>query len=422
MSNVTDSEGSWRLVVVGNLQGRLDDLRMREENGDRDAAKRLADLMAPERKLGELLVRARKDDDAAKEIAEIHGQEKRLDSRLARGDTFNYFDLLAKFGRRNELQIRADSGEDHASYFLAHLLAIQDLDALRTRAAEGDVHAARRLPGALAQAGLLDELRDLADSGNNDAVSTLDQELVRHGQVDELRSRADSGDQYAAEKLARVLADAGNLGELRDRARHGDRAAAKALYAALGRGGHLEELRVYANLGDRCARDELIHALPRHLDWEVVRALALSGDQYASDAIEYWRTRPARGIEHHIVPIVEWVALTAASGVVGGFASDSIKALHRKFARRERRTGANVHEPVTETESRMLARATALTWYKSQMIAADKIGSITVVLNQRRDGLTTLTVVDSTGRRLAVQITAEGAAPAVVDVEVMEDS
>jgi hypothetical protein len=318
MPEVTDSGGSWRLVVIGNLQGRLDDLQIRKEKGDSDAATRLADLMAPERKLSELLVRARNDDNAAKEVARIHQQEKRLDSRRERGDTFKYFDLLAEFGRRNELQIRANSGDDHASYFLAELLARPDLDLLRTRAAAGNVEAARKLPDALVRVGLLGELRDLADSGNRHAIWALNWELAKHKKVDELRSRADSGDKDAAEKLATVLADAGNLAELLDRTRRGDSAAAKTLYATLGRLGQLEELRVHANRGDRYARDELIHALSRHPDWEMVRALALSGDQYASDAIEYARTRPALGIEHHIAPIVEWIVLAASSGSWAG--------------------------------------------------------------------------------------------------------
>jgi hypothetical protein len=81
-----------------------------------------------------------------------------------------------------------------------------------------------------------------------------------------------------------------------------------------------------------------------------------------------------------------------------------------------------VYEPVTDAEARMLAQATALTWYRSQMIAADKIGTLTLTVDQRNDNLVRLTVIDSMGRRLTVKITAEVAAPAIVDVELIEDS
>jgi hypothetical protein len=162
--------------------------------------------------------------------------------------------------------------------------------------------------------------------------------------------------------------------------------------------------------------------LAEDMNYEEVYALALTGDQYASDALEYLRTRPTKGIEPHIVPVIEWIALAAASGLIGGFASDGIKAVRRRFSRRERRTGATVNRPLTGADIRILSRAVAIDWHNAGTTKPNDFGSLRVKINDADDGLVIVTVVDATGRRLVVRIEHELGDSSLVEVEVREDS
>ena len=133
------------------------------ERGDLDGLRARGRRRRPVRRLsaGRPAGRARRPGRAARP-----GRRRRRDAaeRLA--------DLLAERGDLDELRARADAGDGDAAKRLADLLAERgDLDGLRARADAGDGDAAERLADLLAERGDLDELRARADAGDAAAAA-----------------------------------------------------------------------------------------------------------------------------------------------------------------------------------------------------------------------------------------------------------
>ena len=279
-------------LLAGRRAGRgdLDELRTRADAGDKEAAERLAHLLAVRGDLDELRTRA---DAGDKEAAE----------RLAH--------LLAVRGDLDELRTRADAGDKEAAMQLARLLAVRgDLDELRTRADAGDEEAAMQLARLLAVRGDLDGaqqiLRTRADAAAKYVTGLPGGSLLTEGPrgLDRLRARADGGDEEAAERLAYLLAVRRDLDELRTRADAGDRYAPELLAHLLaGRGdldGAVQILRTRADAGDWYAAMQLAGLLAGRGDLDravqILRARAVAGQGDAQWLAELL-TKQGRGEE-----------------------------------------------------------------------------------------------------------------------------
>ena len=197
-ADVGDRDAARRLATLLAGRGDLDGLRARANAGDRDAARQLATLLAGRGDLDEAaqILRAPAnagDPDAAMQLATLLAGRGDLD------------------GTAQILRAQADTGNRDAARRLATLLAGRgDLDGLHARADAGDRDAARQLATLLAGRGDLDEaaqiLRAPADAGDPDAAMQLATLLAGRGDLDEaaqiLRARADAGNWYAANELA----------------------------------------------------------------------------------------------------------------------------------------------------------------------------------------------------------------------------
>jgi thioredoxin-like negative regulator of GroEL len=301
-----DRDAAFRLADLLAGRGDLDEavqvLRDRTDTGDTDAAGRLARRLAEAGDLDGLRAQADAGDkDAAFRLADLLARRGDLDEavqvlrdRADSGDpdaTRRLADLLAEAGDLDGLRARADAGDSAAAGRLARLLAeAGDLDGLRARADAGDRYAALRLGELLAQRGDLDEAvqvqRARADAGDPDAAFRLADLLARRGDLDGLRARADAGDGYAALRLAELLAGAGDLDALRARADAGDWHAASELARLLAGRGDQDGLRARADAGDGDAARQLADLLARRGDLDgavqVLRGRAEDGDGYAA--------------------------------------------------------------------------------------------------------------------------------------------
>ena len=123
-------------------------------------------------------------------------------------------ELLAERGDLDGLRARADAGDGYAALRLAELLAERgDLDGLRARADAGDELPPGGWPSCWPERGDLDGLQYCAraDAGDWFAAGRLAELLAERGDLDGLRARADAGDGYAAWRLAELLAERGDL-------------------------------------------------------------------------------------------------------------------------------------------------------------------------------------------------------------------
>jgi hypothetical protein len=171
--------------------------------------------------------------------------------------------LLATRDDLDALRARADTGDEHAAAMLAKLLAERgDREELRARADTGDEHAARRLAELLATRDGR-ERTSLIPLVDPDGIlsSWLVDMYAKRGALDLLRARADAGDSYAALRLARLLKERGDLDELRTRADAGDWNAAERLADLLAERGDLDGavqvVRAQTDAGDWNAASQL---------------------------------------------------------------------------------------------------------------------------------------------------------------------
>ncbi|WP_328451969.1 hypothetical protein [Amycolatopsis sp. NBC_00438] len=217
-----DDSSAYKLAELWATRASTEELRTRADNGDGPAAIRLARVLAEQGCTTELRTRADNGDDhAAIRLARVLAEQGQVEAAIlllrtpARRYTYGAFllgDLLARQGHIAELRTRADNGDDHAAIRLAELLADQgDSAELRTRADNGDDIAADQLAQLLAEQGHEAELRSRADNGDNHAAIRLAELLAAQGQVEAaislLRTWADSGVAYAARRLADLLAE-----------------------------------------------------------------------------------------------------------------------------------------------------------------------------------------------------------------------
>lgn len=128
----------------------VDNLRARADAGDRNALKRLLNLLEAQDRSEEAIAPLRRYADAGDEAAA---------SALA--------SLLARHGEVDELRTRADAGDKGAAWALASVLARQgQAEELRARADAGDERATWWLADLLAQNGQVDELRARLEAGH----------------------------------------------------------------------------------------------------------------------------------------------------------------------------------------------------------------------------------------------------------------
>ncbi|MFI7455502.1 hypothetical protein ACIBQX_49145 [Nonomuraea sp. NPDC049714] len=281
LSNAADAgheDATYWLALLLASQRRVEELRVRADASDGAAAERLAELLAVQGRIEEALTLWRTSADVGNKFAA---------QQLA--------SLLASQGNVQELRARADAGDGAAVISVVGLLAAQGhleeaLALAHARAAAGDEDAVELLAGLLAELlvvrGRVEELRARADAGDGAAICRLAELLASQGRTEEalapLRVRADAGDRSIAVRLAKLLAEQGRVEELCARADAGDRAAANRLAEVLAEEGRVEELRARVDAGDGFAAERLANALER---WgrveeaEQVRRFGLSAEE-----------------------------------------------------------------------------------------------------------------------------------------------
>lgn len=193
------SGASWqfrhvRLEVRLEIPLLVDHLRARADVGNRNALRRLLNLLEGQDRSEESIAQLRRYADARDESAA---------SALAI--------LLARHGHLDELRRRADAGDDGAPWALATILAQQgEVDELRVRANAGDWGANWWLTDLLAQNGQVDQLRARLEAGHGPPGWVVADRLSDHGQmtgaISLLQAFADAGEDWAAGRLARILA------------------------------------------------------------------------------------------------------------------------------------------------------------------------------------------------------------------------
>ncbi len=293
-----DRDAVRRLVDMLTGRGQVGQLRARADNGDRYAALRLAKLLVEQGQVDQLRVRADNGDRAAAlQLAKLLAEQGQVDQLRVRADNgdraaaLQLAKLLAEQGQVDRLRVRADNGDRAAALQLVKLLAEQgQVDQLRVRADNGDRAAALQLVKLLAEQGQVDQLRVRADNGDLYAALRLAQLLAEQGQVDQLRVRADNGDGYAARRMAELLAEQGQIEDavqvLRTHADNGDQQAALRLAELLAEQGQVDQLRVRADNGDRAAALRLAELLAEQGQIEdavqVLRVRADNGDWAAA--------------------------------------------------------------------------------------------------------------------------------------------
>ena len=205
----------------------LEQMRMRAMTGEKDAALRLAKMLAEQGRLDEaiaILVPHMQVGDRATqyELARLLAREGRVDQLRHRAEGSDRMaaerlvDVLAGQGRVGDALIfmrsREKIGEQDWNWRLADLLATEGrVGELRERA-EADDAAAQRLVKLLAELYRVDEAID----------------VLRPHVAAEERAFSPGGMVFAMDNrwhLAKLLADAGRINELMTRAEAGDRAA-----------------------------------------------------------------------------------------------------------------------------------------------------------------------------------------------------
>ena len=221
-----DRDAAWQLADLlaqrGDLDGAVQVLHARADAGDRAAAVRLVELLA-QRGNPNAAAQVLRDHaaDAAAAVAEMRqlldtlgdpfSERDQADAR-DRDAARKLADLLAQRGDLDGavqvLRAPAEAGDWQTARKLADLLARRDdIDGLRARADAGDTFAARELAGLLAKRGDIDGLRARADAGDEAAAKWLAYLLAERGDLDGLRARTNAGDGIAAGRLVDLLAD-----------------------------------------------------------------------------------------------------------------------------------------------------------------------------------------------------------------------
>jgi hypothetical protein len=291
---------AWRLAHLLFEQGRIDDLRVRAEAGDTNAACFAANGLAEQGQIEDAVAMLRAHGDTT----HVHGlwsivewlidPDERLQDAMAilrvftgEGDLYpirRLADLLARCGEVEELRDLASTYES-AAWQLAKLLAQRgETEELRVRAEQGDFSATWWLtemrtghhPGA--------ELRLLLDSASPNAAARYADLLAEHGEVEELRARADAGNTYMASRLADLLAQRGELEELRTRAEYDMDAVARLAELFVARG-EAQELRDLDDTGGHradIASAQLAELLVKQGNEDELRARMDAGDLNAS--------------------------------------------------------------------------------------------------------------------------------------------
>lgn len=188
--------------------------------------------------------------------------------------------LLAERGRVGELRRRADAGDEYAAKWLVD---------------QGRAEERRRQPEDRIAVELLIEqdqieeairlLRQSADAGDVSAAIQLSGLLVEQGGLAELRQRADAGDMFAAARLTGLLVEQGLVEELRQRADAGDASAAVRLADLLVEQGLVEELRRRTDAGDSFAAIGLADLLVAQGRVEELRDRVDAGDSSAASRL-----------------------------------------------------------------------------------------------------------------------------------------
>jgi tetratricopeptide (TPR) repeat protein len=276
-----------RLAALLAAHGRLDELRHRDAAGDRHAAYHLVEAAVANLDLPQLRQRADRGDPIAAarladmlvardEVAEALTVLRPHDDRNDPAIAERLAVCLARQGRLDELQSRAQLGDEPATYQLALTLAER-----------GDVLQALTL------------LRRRADDSDMTATSQqqLAEVLARYGPVEELRQRADGPDGwYFAERFADLLAERGDEAQLRRRSDAGDWHAGPRLADLLEKDGRIDEsiavLRQHADVDYRAA-GHLTDLLARHHRVDELDAEVAAGTYGAAERLSTLTSRPA---------------------------------------------------------------------------------------------------------------------------------
>ncbi|MFI6393931.1 hypothetical protein [Nonomuraea sp. NPDC050540] len=297
------SEAGWRMVdrlLAKTLaaQDRVDEavtvLRARADDGDRQAADQLIDMLMERGRIQTLMPiledyaeprGAMANATTAERLVALGHVEEAitfLDARVAPSSadaqhvTGHLANLLAAHGRLDEaidlLRTRFDSlYGPNADQQVARLLAEHGrLDELKAESDAGNWSATTRLIDLMIEGGqagdAIDFLQEVVAARGGSAhaggpVDRLVKLLIGAERLDEalglLRRRADADDWYASKELARLLGVEGNVEELRARAAAGDASAASELARVLDEQGLTHELRARADAGDPYAAQRL---------------------------------------------------------------------------------------------------------------------------------------------------------------------
>ncbi|WP_160159664.1 hypothetical protein [Streptomyces sp. 3213.3] len=291
----------------------------------RKARKALAGLLARQEKVDELGERAESGDlHALRHLADFGCEDTVVEvlNSVVHSDGTSYDVSIAQEYLSELLERR---GETELSVWDVHLETEPSeiarfeqnglLDALRSRADQGDVYVGRKIAAYLVEQGRLNELRELADGpvGFLYATAPLADALAEQGLHAELRARAEGGDHDAIARLIEALADQGQTSELRQWALRGNTSAfmrlsdlgltAEALAimrsraqegsapdpgliaTLLTRAEQLEELDVLAKRGNRTAQEGMADILGAREDRDQLRMRALAGEQPSRDRL-----------------------------------------------------------------------------------------------------------------------------------------
>ncbi|MEO3797437.1 hypothetical protein ABGB14_45165 [Nonomuraea sp. B10E15] len=264
-----DVEASWSLSELLFRLNHAEELRIRAQAGDQDAALRLTCLAS----IAELRGRVDNGDpDAgwplAKLLEDQGNQAEALRFYRQLTDTghkqapWHLARLLAERGEFEELQIRANAGDKDAERHLVPVMATLGLEEeLRKRVQAGDSKALHYLIDLLARLGREEEAARLhigqastqdnppgytppPQEANNDISWHSARFMARHDREEKLRERADAGDESAARWLARLLASRQDREGLRVRGAAGDLDASYWLIKLARRFGTDEDIRL----------------------------------------------------------------------------------------------------------------------------------------------------------------------------------
>lgn len=187
------------------------------DRGDRLAAERLADLLIRHGRTDQLQARANAGDDgasAAIELTTIRGGQ--IACRIA-GALADHADPETAIA---VMTAHADALVELTDDYLIDLLVACDrIDLLRDRAATGEWSSNQRLATLATERGDIDQLRELETDGNWFATQHLVDLMIEHEQlaeaIEHLKTRAAAGDDLAAGRLPDLLRETGRHEEFR---------------------------------------------------------------------------------------------------------------------------------------------------------------------------------------------------------------